>query len=104
MKIENIKIQFNENLRGITRMSEVQVGYLSHLQAGSTIRGLVEVYLQHGWLVNFVELVNLIEILIANKAIENSIIIEYFKTKNSISLADQITNFFSLKVNSGQHG
>ncbi len=81
MQIETEKIKFKiQNFPIIFRqeLSELQQQYLVQLQAESTIKELIENGLKNGWLVNFVELYKLLQVLVDAKLVENKSFYDYF--------------------------
>ncbi len=79
-KIQNIPLSFRNQL------STLQQQYLVQLEAQVTIQELIKNGLENGWLVNFVELYKLIQILVESKLIDNKSFYDYFSAMKVSSM------------------
>jgi CRP-like cAMP-binding protein len=81
MQIENEVIQFINMTRSDafkSLLSDLQIQYLAQLENKSTLQDVVLNGLKNGWLVNFVQLYDLMQKLVENKLIHNKNIYDYF--------------------------
>jgi CRP-like cAMP-binding protein len=80
VKIEKEVVHFDPS-----EASDLQRLYLQILQGGKSIEGVVHHFLQQGWLVNFVELADLISKLVTAKAIRNPTFQQYYEKLKPVS-------------------
>lgn len=95
MKIEKVVVHFDASFTGLTDLTDLQKLYLQILQGGRSIESLVHHFLQQGWLVDFIELADLMDKLVVQKAIRNPIFYTYFdkmKSSSERSLWNKIAN------------
>jgi len=95
MKIEKEVVHFESQFSGLPDLTDLQKLYLQILQGGKSIEGVVHHFLQQGWLVNFVEFADLMEKLVAAKALRNPTFYAYFdrmKPASEKSLWNKIMN------------
>lgn len=85
MKIEQEILHFDPNFKGLQGLSDLQKLYLQILQGGKSIEGTVAHFLQQGWLVNFAELADLIENIVAVKGIRNTSFAQYLDRMKPVS-------------------
>lgn len=85
MKIEKEVVHFASNFTPPAEMTDLQKLYLQILQGGKSIEGVVHHFLQQGWLVNFVELADLMEKLVIAKAVRNTSFYNYFDKMKPVS-------------------
>lgn len=98
MKIEKEVVHFESQFAGLPGLTDLQKLYLQILQGGKSIEGVVYHFLQQGWLVNFVEFAELLEKLVAAKAVRNTSFYYYFdrmKPASEKSLWNKIINLES---------
>jgi CRP-like cAMP-binding protein len=77
MKIEQEILHFDPNFRTLPGLTDLQKLYLQILQGGKSIEGVIHHFLQQGWLVNFSELADLVESIVAAKGVRNPSLIQY---------------------------
>ncbi len=95
MKIEKEVVHFEANFTDLSTLTDLQKLYLQIMQSEKSIEAVVHHFLQQGWLVNFVEFADLMEKLVAKKAIRNPNFYSYFdKMKPALerSLWNKIIN------------
>ncbi|HEY8271152.1 MAG TPA: cyclic nucleotide-binding domain-containing protein [Pseudobdellovibrionaceae bacterium] len=95
MKIEKEVVHFEANFTGLSDLTDLQKLYLQVLQGGKSLEAVVHHFLQQGWLVNFVELADLVEKLVTNKSLRNLNFYVYFdkmKPTSERSLWNKIVN------------
>ncbi|MGZ3749084.1 MAG: cyclic nucleotide-binding domain-containing protein [Pseudobdellovibrionaceae bacterium] len=95
MKIEKEVIHFETHFATLPDLTDLQKLYLQVLQGGKSLESLVYHFLQQGWLVNFVELAELLEKLVGCKSIRNASFYSYFdkmKPTSERALWNQIIN------------
>lgn len=85
MKIENEIVHFDSKFTSLPGLSDLQNLYLQILQGGKSIEGVVQHFLEQGWLVNFIEFADLIEKLVSVKAIRNPAFQQYFDKMKPVS-------------------
>ena len=86
MQIENEILQFVSSERSLafkSRLSDLQIQYLAQLENKSTIQNLILNGLKNGWLVNFLQLYDLIQKLVEEKLVQNKNIYDYFSEQQS---------------------
>jgi len=95
MKIEKEVVYFEPSFSGLSDLTDLQKLYLQVLQGGKSIEGVVQHFLQQGWLVNFIEFSALLEKLMDVKAIRNAGFYSYFDRMKPVperSLWNKIIN------------
>lgn len=85
MKIEQEILHFETSFKGLSDLTDLQRLYLQILQGGKSIEGTVQHFLQQGWLVNFAELADLVESLVAAKALRNASFTQYLDRMKPVS-------------------
>lgn len=107
LKIEQYRFELKAIPGPFNQMlNELQKNYLFHLVAGESIQNINEIYIKNGWLINFIELYNLMLLLYKENLIQNSHINEYLKLQlqNNEPANKLKINIYSLlkKTNSNQ--
>jgi hypothetical protein len=85
MKIEQEILHFDPSFKGLQSLTDLQKLYLQILQGGKSIEGVVAHFLHQGWLVNFAELADLIEMIVEAKAIRNPSFEQYINRMKPVS-------------------
>jgi CRP-like cAMP-binding protein len=85
MKIEQEILHFESSFKGLPDLTDLQKLYLQILQGGKSIEGVVQHFLQQGWLVNFAELADLVEAIVMAKGIRNTSFLKYLDRMKPVS-------------------
>ncbi len=95
MQIENEELQFisaQKTLQFKSNLSDLQIQYLAQLENQSTIQQVITTGLKNGWLVNFVQLYDLVQKIVDLKLILNKNFYNYFSTINSNHQRSQVAH------------
>lgn len=107
MQIETEQIKFkNPSLPAVfkSNLTELQLQYLTQLENQTTIQELIQNGLKNGWLVNFVQLYQLIQKLIAAELIQNLSFYRYFsELRGAIQPAAATTDSAATKTTADQY-
>jgi CRP-like cAMP-binding protein len=85
MKIEKEVVHFNSDFSGLSTLTDLQKLYLQVLQGEKSVEAVVHHFLQQGWLVDFIDFADLLEKLVAAKAVRNPNYYSYFDRLKPVS-------------------